>query len=404
MSDSQYVFFKSRRGARQIRVAQTHYDLSLRRFIDETAPRLETLKLPPVPHITSPARLGPATLDGALPVQNTGYTAIGRDDDICGFQLWLIKVEAIIVALPMGRLADNRGQRGVFVIIMLGILMSLTWSLFIIARAKLPIRLACNEETRTRGLYHFYSCFIFAELIGPPIVSAAADISPWLPFIISYILLFFTFPVLVIMSNYDTAPQSPHTSHEQSTHPDVPPESRNCLRIALSATIDQFQILKFIFSTGKMRLASVIFLIGTLRGISLRALIQYTSVRFGWKLSRTNALIIEVALVNLLLFLFIMPALIRVVSIYLKPEAQVLSLGILKSSLSFLFVGSLLLAFAASSPLLIASTMIDGLGFGARSALLSLVTSWIDLECTGTLYSAVFLPEQIGMLGGEPLI
>lgn len=48
--------------------------------------------------------------------------------------------------------------------------------------------------------------------------------------------------------------------------------------------------------------------------------------------------------------------------------------------------------------------MIDGLGFGARSALLSLVTSWIDLECTGTLYSAVFLPEQIGMLGGEPLI
>lgn len=87
------MFFKSRRGARQIRVAQTHYDLSLRRFIDETAPRLETLKLPPVPHITSPARLGPATLDGALPVQNTGYTAIGRDDDICGFQLWLIKVE-----------------------------------------------------------------------------------------------------------------------------------------------------------------------------------------------------------------------------------------------------------------------------------------------------------------------
>lgn len=48
--------------------------------------------------------------------------------------------------------------------------------------------------------------------------------------------------------------------------------------------------------------------------------------------------------------------------------------------------------------------MIYGLGFGARSALLSLVTSWIDPECTGTLYSAVFLLEEIGMLGGEPLI
>ncbi|CAG9993503.1 unnamed protein product [Clonostachys byssicola] len=118
----------------------------------------------------------------------------------------------------------------------------------------------------------------------------------------------------------------------------------------------------------------------------------------------TNALINEAALVNLLLFLFIMPALIRVVGIYLKPKAQVLSLGILKSSLSFLFIGSLLLAFAPNSPLLIASTMIYGLGFGARSALLSLATSWIDLERTGTLYSAVFLLEQIGMLAGEPLI
>lgn len=48
--------------------------------------------------------------------------------------------------------------------------------------------------------------------------------------------------------------------------------------------------------------------------------------------------------------------------------------------------------------------MVYGLGFGARSTLLSLVTSWINPQRTGTLYSAVFLVEQIGMLGGEPLI
>ena len=48
--------------------------------------------------------------------------------------------------------------------------------------------------------------------------------------------------------------------------------------------------------------------------------------------------------------------------------------------------------------------MIYALGFGARSTLLSLITSWIDPERAGTLYSAVFLVEQIGMLIGEPLI
>lgn len=48
--------------------------------------------------------------------------------------------------------------------------------------------------------------------------------------------------------------------------------------------------------------------------------------------------------------------------------------------------------------------MIYGFGFGARSTLLSLITSWIDPDCAGTLYSAVFLIEQIGMLVGEPLV
>jgi hypothetical protein len=48
--------------------------------------------------------------------------------------------------------------------------------------------------------------------------------------------------------------------------------------------------------------------------------------------------------------------------------------------------------------------MVYGLGFGARSTLLSLVTSWIDPKRAGTLFSAVFLVGQIGMLGGEPLV
>lgn len=48
--------------------------------------------------------------------------------------------------------------------------------------------------------------------------------------------------------------------------------------------------------------------------------------------------------------------------------------------------------------------MIYALGFGARSTLLSLITSWIDPNRAGTLYSAVFLVEQVGMLVGEPLI
>lgn len=38
---------------------------------------------------------------------------------------------AIIVALPIGRIADHRVHRGVFMVIIIGILMSLTWTLVV---------------------------------------------------------------------------------------------------------------------------------------------------------------------------------------------------------------------------------------------------------------------------------
>ncbi|KAK3348613.1 hypothetical protein B0T25DRAFT_226531 [Lasiosphaeria hispida] len=153
-----------------------------------------------------------------------------------------------------------------------------------------------------------------------------------------------------------------------------------------------------------MRLAVAIFVVGTFRGISLRALIQYASAHFGWKLSTTSGLISEVALVNLFLFFVIMPTLIPFITQRFGPLVQTLNLGIVQGSLSLLLTGSLLLAFATNSAFLIAATMVYGLGFGARSTLLSLVTSWINPQRTGTLYSAVFLVEQISMLGGEPLV
>ncbi|KAK2603984.1 hypothetical protein QQS21_003820 [Conoideocrella luteorostrata] len=347
---------------------------------------------------------------------------------------WMASFEtlaAIIVALPIGRVADYRGQRGVFMIVVTGMLMSLTWTLVVATNPVFSIKLvwassvflligggryaaemllaamiakACNEETRTRGLYHFYSCFIFSELIGPLIASITADVSPWLPFIISYILLLLTFPLLAIMPQDHTTSESTLTTSGHSEDVHGLPEHRSIIRAITYASIDQYQLLNIIFSNRNMRLAAVVFLVCTFRGISMRAFIPYASVRFGWKLSRTNALISEVALVNLVLFFFIMPALLRMISKYFKPANQTLNVGIVKASLSLLFTGSLFLAFATNSAFFIAATMIYGLGFGARSTLLSLATSWINPERAGTLYSAVFLVEQIGMLGGEPLV
>lgn len=52
-----------------------------------------------------------------------------------------------------------------------------------------------------------------------------------------------------------------------------------------------------------------------------------------------------------------MPALIRTISRCFAPTNQVLNLGIVKASLSLLFVGSILLAFSTNSAFLIAGAI-----------------------------------------------
>jgi ABC-type transport system involved in cytochrome c biogenesis permease subunit len=49
--------------------------------------------------------------------------------------LTLMFLAAIIVGLLIRRTADHRGQRGVFMVVLAGILMSLTWTLIVLKHA-----------------------------------------------------------------------------------------------------------------------------------------------------------------------------------------------------------------------------------------------------------------------------
>jgi hypothetical protein len=142
---------------------------------------------------------------------------------------------------------------------------------------------------RTQGLYYFYSCFIFSELVGRPIASIAADISPWLHFLISYVLLLLTFPLLVIMPKDHKAPApTPPTGDPAEDLPASQEHGRSILQTVLHASLDQFCLFCFMLFDHNMCLAAVVFLISTFRGISLRALAQYAPSRFDWKLSRAS--------------------------------------------------------------------------------------------------------------------
>ena len=69
--------------------------------------------------------------------------------------------------------------------------------------------------------------------------------------------------------------------------------------------------------------------------------------------TQTNALISEVAGINLFLFFFGLPGLIAFVNARVRISPEALNMNIIRWSLSILVIGSLLLALAPNSVLLV---------------------------------------------------
>ena len=89
-----------------------------------------------------------------------------------------------------------------------------------------------------------------------------------------------------------------------------------------------------------------VFLIGLLRPSTLNVLIQYTSKFFDRRLSEAVVLVSEVAAVNLVLFLVLVPQGIHLVRVKYNLHQQVADLAVLRASMLFLSVGALCLWLA----------------------------------------------------------
>lgn len=92
--------------------------------------------------------------------------------------------------------------------------------------------------------------------------------------------------------------------------------------------------------------------IGALRPAVVATLFQYAATRFGSPLAQTAMMISEIAVVNIVLFLFVVPQCIAWVSTRYELEAQTIDYTIVFVSLMVLASGAFLMAVAPSITLL----------------------------------------------------
>ena len=108
-----------------------------------------------------------------------------------------------------------------------------------------------------------------------------------------------------------------------------------------------------VFGQRNMLLAFTVLFVGALRPATLSVLLQYVTVRFGWPISQTAMLVSEIAIVNIVLFLFILPQLIVWISSRWQIQPQIIDWTIVLVSLLILALGAALIGVAPSTSSLI---------------------------------------------------
>lgn len=177
----------------------------------------------------------------------------------------------------------------------------------------------------------------------------------------------------------------------------VPDES-----ITITTTKSILSSLKQALWTSNVRLLLPAFLVGTLRYTTLNVAIPYASVRFGLKISQGATFYTETAIINIILFLFIIPRATAHLTKNHSIDPQSIDRTLVRASLSLLCIGSLLIGLLPSRQTLPIGICIFAAGFGSRVSALSLISYWIPSESKATLYAAIAVLENLGHAIGDP--
>jgi len=92
-----------------------------------------------------------------------------------------------------------------------------------------------------------------------------------------------------------------------------------------------------------------VFLVGIFRYTTLNFLIQYASIRFNIKISTGATFYTETALVNIVLFLFMIPKLTAYIRLKYKVSPQVIDLFLVRTSVTLMCIGCLAIGFSPSA-------------------------------------------------------
>lgn len=174
--------------------------------------------------------------------------------------------------------------------------------------------------------------------------SVTTDISPWIPCslamgsVIVCLILLAAMPEPRVSKHYPGRPESPIPARNSTSSTITKPTTASRLLTLLSNPTILFTI--------------PVFLVGILRYTTLNILIQYANIRFHLPLSTGATFYTETAAINILLFLFLIPALTSHIRTKYAVRPQTIDLFLVRTSVCMMSIGSLAIGLAPTKSLL----------------------------------------------------
>jgi cytochrome c biogenesis factor len=157
--------------------------------------------------------------------------------------------------------------------------------------------------------------------------------------------------LLRVMPESQISLNVPSSNHHQDTMPH-PSESSALLTAKLPTQNPSADGIRSTFTNKNTLLAIPVFLTGSLRFTILNVLIQYGSNRFNLNISTGALFYTETAVINMLLFLFTVPALSNYIRTKHNVHPQIIDLFMSRTCVCLLCLGSLFIGLSSSKEIL----------------------------------------------------
>lgn len=210
-------------------------------------------------------------------------------------------------------------------------------------------------QNRSKGYYYIFSAFYIAEMVSSGLASATLDISPWIPSALAYGSILFCLVIQLRIPQRSEQHRADSQNMGRRSPADEDLTEQENASLCREGEFPKTTSFRAAFSNHNVLLVVPAFFVGSTRYTVLNVLMQYAHVRFGWIVSRTALIYTETAIVNICLFLIVMPRLTTSIKTKYGVRPQTIDLTMVRTSVCLLSFGTLCLALSPNATTIIAS-------------------------------------------------